>query len=288
MKKFSLIVAVLLLAAPALAQVDITCECADGVVTISYDAGTDTVRAFALDITVAGGTITGYDTAVTYDPNYNIYPGSISIVDGEVNDLGTPIGDPNDHVDTKAGLGTDAVTIEMGALYDLGGAAPPSSGQLIKLMVDGGTTVTIEENDARGGVVLTDGSTPGINSPGCECGGCFPACHPDYDTWDSLGGPECWCGSGRQCHGDADGLEQTVGKYKYWVSNNDLLILADGYGKRPYNPSDPCWAIWICADFDHKEQTVGKYKYRVSNDDLLILADYYGVRPIDANCLDCP
>lgn len=286
MKKFSLIAVVLLLAAPAWAVVDITCECEGDQITVSYDAGTDTVRAFALDITVTAGTITAVDPTVTYDPNYNIYPGSISIVDGEVNDLGTPVGDPNDHVDTKPGLGYSAITIEMGSLYappdDANG--PPSSGELIKLTIsDTGASIIIEENEARGGVVLTNGTAPGINAPGCACE-CFPAGHPDYDEWlYKAGKPSCWCNT-RQCHGDVDGLEQQVGKGWFWVSENDLIILADAYGK--VYSTDPNWSTWICADVDHKEQQVGKGWFRVSENDLIILAGYYGSSSIDPNCLD--
>lgn len=287
MKKFSLIAVVLLLATPALAEVLITCDIVDDQVTVSYDSGSDTVRAFALDITVSAGTITAVDPTVDYDPNYNIYPGSIVIVDGEVTDSGTPVGSTDDHPDTLGGIDTDGITIEMGALYapPIDENGPPSSEQLLVFTIsDTGASVTITENEARGGVVLTDGSPAEVNAPGCGAV-CFPE-GPDYQTWLDVGAPDCWCGSGRQCHGDVDGKEQLVGKYYYWVSNNDLLILADGYGKRPFVLDDPDWDVWICADLDHKEQLVGKYYYRVSNDDLLILAQYYGVRPIDANCLD--
>jgi len=123
---------------------------------------------------------------------------------------------------------------------------------------------------------------------------CFPNYHEDYTEWLTVGRPRCWC-CPRQCHGDADCEQQKIGKYSYWVSNNDLLVLSEGYGE--FYSGDPRLDgpdpnlepdTWICADFDHKQQKIGKYYYRVLNDDLLILAAYYVPAAVEPNCLDCP
>ncbi len=88
MKKLCLVVAVLMVvAAPALATVNITCTQAPGtrMVTVNYAVMSEPnkVRAFALDITVnnAAKIIEVNDL----NPNYWVYPGSIVIVNGAGN-----------------------------------------------------------------------------------------------------------------------------------------------------------------------------------------------------------
>ena len=108
--------------------------------------------------------------------------------------------------------------------------------------------------------------------------GCFPATHPDYFEWLSVGKPDCWCDP-RQCHGDADNGSQ--GKQNFWVSTNDLDILVAAWNK----PFADLTGNQICADFDHGSQ--GKQNFRVSTNDLDILVAGWNLpnKP-DPNCFD--
>ena len=313
MKKFSLLVAVILFVAPALAKVEVdymwlpVLDVNDlenlnwipgNEVVVKYRVTEDEpskVRAFALDITLSNGNILSVDDSI--NPDYTIYPGSISIVDGEVNDLGTAVADPCDLPgDTKGGIGTNAITIEMGALYaptdDNSPNAPPAKSDtwydLFSFTFGGGTVsgpmhqgmytkIDIEENVSRGGIVMTDGEPSEI-------------CLAHNQAL-------CW-GCTRQCYGDAECRTQKVGKVNYWVSNDDLLVLASGYvtasvadpdGNDPGldgsdADSDP--DTWMCANFDNYKTLVGKLRYHVTNNDLLILAANYLADPLPADCVD--
>jgi hypothetical protein len=284
MRKFCLIVAVILLAAPAWANVSVTCTVVGNKVTVSYDSTTEArkVRAFALDITISKGVITDVNDNV--NSWYTIYPGSINIVDGEVNYPGTAVADPNDHPDTLGGIGTGGITVEMGALYsppdDANG--PPKTGVLLTFTVSDGTApfcVTIQENDTRGGVVLTDPAVePVVSAPGCcatttttstttttTAAECFPSDNLRYTDWKTLGMPNCWCGSKTtppwlyQCDGDADNA--TEGGLKYRVFTGDLNALSASWKKKAGDAG-----LNPCADFDHKSE--GGLKYRVFTGDL--------------------
>ena len=177
------ILAVVLLASPAMATVVVTCtDLGNWIAELGYDASGESclVRAFALDITVdAGATIEsigdykiGESTAA--DPGYGIFPGSI-IIDptGEVIDWGTPVADPCDlPSDTKGGIGTSGITIEMGSLYSGAENAPLFSDTLCKITVDPhGTSVvhiSIAENITRGGIVMENPEyIPTVSLIGC-------------------------------------------------------------------------------------------------------------------------
>ena len=113
MKKLVLVLAVLLISLPAMAAtVTVTATCQNDVWEVTYATDGNLPRAFALDITVPAGTITAVSDLSTA---YNIYPGSIVIVDGEVNDPGSAVCDAS-YPDTLGGLGTAGITIEMGSL----------------------------------------------------------------------------------------------------------------------------------------------------------------------------
>jgi len=289
MRKVSLILAVLLFTVPAWAEVLIECSCDEGVVTVSYDASSESpmkVRAFALDITVDKGTIVAVDANVaTYDPSYGIYPGSIVIVDGEVNDPGTAVADPCDHPDTQPGIGSSGITVEMGALYDPPDDAngPPSSGVLLQFTVsDDDACITIVENDSRGGVVMTDpNADPDVNSPGCCCeklecligGNAGPM---EYSDWVSWGSPDCWCYC-RQCRGDVDGTKTGP----FYIAAPDLILFSAAFGK--VNALLPPGGI--CSDLDHKQTG----PFRVAAPDLIILAAYFGKMAVFVpNCDQAP
>ncbi len=170
MKKIIAALVVLAIAAPAMAAVTVSAvDEGDGVVAIHYATTGDPVRAFGLDLTLTGcGDPNFVDVNGTTNADYPIFPGSVTIdMDGNVSDYGTPIGSVDDHPDTKAGLGTDGVTIEMGSLYASGDPAPASSGILLKLDVRANGQLGIAENAARGGVVMEDGSSPALTLLGC-------------------------------------------------------------------------------------------------------------------------
>jgi hypothetical protein len=249
-------------------------------VAITYELSgeAELARAFAIDITVApqDGEPDGNCAPLILDINeaelnvdYWVYPGSIDINEaGAVNDVGTPIGDPCQlPSDTKGGLNTNAITIEMGSLYVGEANAPATSGVLLKLVVDDNCKITMAENVSRGGVVMEGvGAKTTVNfTPGSAT----LYTYSDAAEWRRVGQPKCWCRfkNPRQCKGDADGKYQ--GKFKYWVSTIDQDVvnaawnqnLAAIAGQVEAGSGTPL----ICADFDHVAQ--GKFKYRVSTID---------------------
>ena len=158
MKKIIVVLMVLVTAAPLLAAstVEISSTKEGDVWTITYEvtAGTERVRAFALDLTVDSGTITAV-TAI--DPNYWVYPGSIDINDttGQIDSYGQADANANDYPGVTLS-GPNGVTIEAGSLYLEGDDAnkPGMSGVLCKLTATGTGGLCIAENVARGGIVM--------------------------------------------------------------------------------------------------------------------------------------
>ncbi len=178
---------------------------------LSYDAnGEGNIRAFALDIEVTGPCDPEIDW-IWRDPEvdhpYRITPGNISIVDGEIGDLGDVV------FFEGPGVPEGCATIEMGSLYE--GEAPDPNGTLVGISIRGaeGTTVTVcvSENALRGGIVMEDPAlNPGLHSECLEIelpaaySGCFPLDDPAWDTWDAVGQPDSWCYDCFRC-GDATG-----------------------------------------------------------------------------------
>ena len=291
MRKVSLILAVLLLAAPAWARVDITMEqTGPNEVTVSYNVTGEPnkVRAFALDITLDNdANITDVNTSANVD--YTIFPGSIGISGGEITEDGQAVADPCDYPpDTQPGLDSSGVTIEMGALYsppvDSSPNAPPDSNVLLKFYFDADCNACITENEARGGVVLTDpDEDPDVNSPcialaivGGEClvdeGGA------EFDAWEEWGKPDCWCYK-YQCRGDVNN-EIEYGLFR--VLYNDVALLASAVAQ-----DDAALALipnGICADIDHgKEYSL----FRVLYNDVGVVATYVAQQGIPA-CDEAP
>jgi len=289
MRKVILILAVVSFAVPAWAAVTINCEQVGttNVCLVKYVNGeAKKVRAFALDITVTTGkTITAVDDSVS--AWYTIYPGSIVIVDGNVTDSGTAVADPCDlPSDTKGGIDTNGITIEMGALYsppdDANG--PPNSGDLLRFTVSAlPCHVTIKENQGRGGVVLTDPNlNPTVTAAGCDLvppqldcliGG--NAGTSEKTDWVAWGSPNCWCYC-RQCRGDTDGKKSGAN----WVTNLDLITFSNAYGKT--DAQLKLVTNGICADLNHK-----KAGTRVGNPDLVIFSAYYG-KGVPPRCDQAP
>ena len=178
MRKIAILLVLLsIFALPAIAAVTITADCANGVYVVSYTTDANIPRAFALDIQVATGTITAVGSL---SADYDIYPGSIVIVDGEVSDAGSAVCDSS-YPDTLGGIGTAGITIEMGSLYAEGEPAPATSGVLFTFTLsDIGAVVMITENVIRGGIVMEnpeEAITPTITVNGC----CCPRCPMDLD-----------------------------------------------------------------------------------------------------------
>lgn len=170
-KRITLIAALLMVASPAFAAVTINIvDEGSGVAAITYNNGTDAVRAYALDITVDGGAIiTGVSNFFTGEgAGYGIFPGTfrdfINPATPNWSDPNytpvAPAGDPG----ALGGIGTAGVTIELGSLYV--DTAPGASGTLCKLTVDDSTCMTVAVNTTRGGVVLEDASAASVTLPG--------------------------------------------------------------------------------------------------------------------------
>jgi hypothetical protein len=218
------LVGLFVLAAPAIARQDVSCEADLTTVTVSYEVvgGGSLIRAFGLDISVDNGAT--IESVGSFDPNYYVAPGTYTYnaQTGDV-DWGNPIAD--------GGAGSSYMIIEMGLLYadndPCGHTTPPgTSGILLVFDVNlhdaNECNVTIEENAARGGVVLEDGQeTPDVNLP-CTC--------------KVVGGwpyPDCWDGLAF-CYGDGDG--------DLYVGTSDWPSLRDAFFKNYWDnyPADPC------------------------------------------------
>jgi hypothetical protein len=221
MKNIMLVLAVCLLAAPALAAVTIECNQVDvNTVEVSYDAAGEPnlVRAVALDITVDNGqTITGVNDI---DPNYYIHPGSFSYDAGTGEVSGSLVCDPG-YPETLPGLDSNGITIEMGSLYVGAPNAPADQGVLFTFTVSGDCNVSVAENAIRGGAVMENpDATPTVNLIGCQVGPWAVGC---------------------QCWGDVSGDNQ--------VSGTDLSMIV-GYLHPAYAPgyTAPVIPGMECAD----------------------------------------
>ena len=185
MKKIAIVVAILALTAPVMADVVITTSTnsSECTVTIGYESDAD-LSAFALDCNVSDGdTIDDIDNfhtgeSITGSKGFGIFPGSIDInsVTAQVDDFGDPVADPCKHPGALGGLNTSGVTIEMGALY-VDGNQPPLTGTLCTLTVSDTTKMTIVLNSTRGGVVKADSNDATVsNVPLQVAVGCQNVC----------------------------------------------------------------------------------------------------------------
>jgi hypothetical protein len=289
MKKLSWLLAGLLFATPALAAVRIVVEPVGTAVAIKVDKGQ-----------IAGITdfIRGESTAA--NPGYGIFPANFGryitvdpdtgeVASWDVNDY-TPVADPCDP-GALGGLGTDGITIEMGALYyptdDNSPNAPPNQGQLFKLALSEPASVTVTLNEIRGGVVLTNpdvaaavdlSQATGIAID--EGSDVFPPTHPKYDEWVAVGKPDCWAYP-RQCRGDADGRAIAGKTGTYYVGTDDLNILMAAWQVReqPFGPGIASIENGICADFARDQEGSSKTGYyRVGTNDLNILVENWLVK----------
>ena len=307
MKKMLIVLAALLIAAPVMAVVNITCtEITPGIVRVSYQVSGETfkMRALALDVSVDSGCIisdirkfkvgeSGQSNGAG-DPikGYGIFPGSISFP-GPV--WGDPIAPASDPGAAGTGKGKGRVITEQGSLYDANvpTKAPLDDDDLFDLVIDpngaSGCTLTItKEVTNRGGIVMENSASPtgGDNLPqSCALTfGCFPTTHAHWSQYRDVGGPASWCNP-RQCHGDADGA-QYMGK---WVFGPDLNVLIAGWNQvysgdptldGPDAGTDP--DTWISADFNH----LPYMEKRVFGPDLNVIITYWNADVVPADCLD--
>ncbi|MHC4221513.1 MAG: hypothetical protein ACYST9_03750 [Planctomycetota bacterium] len=186
MKRTIIVLAILMIATPAMAAVNITtAQGAECEVIVSYEnTNVNKVRAISLDIQVSTGSIV---TVTEVSDQYTIYPGSIVVDpcdpgepgDGVVVAPGSAICDGSEFEGTLLGLGTAGMTLEMASLYLGAPNAPNDTGIVCKFIIDSDATVTVTENTIRGGVVMEDPQEdPGVVLPapfsatcGCTCVG---------------------------------------------------------------------------------------------------------------------
>jgi hypothetical protein len=62
---------------------------------------------------------------------------------------------------------------------------------------------------------------------------CFGSAVTGYAQWLADGRPLGWCDYPRQCHGDADGLQEGKSPNVYYVGNADLTILKNNWNQNP-------------------------------------------------------
>ena len=270
MKKIILALVVLAIALPASAEVLITCEQVpdEPNVIIGYVNGeAEPVRAFALEIILDAGEITAVSCL---SDDYYIFPSDIEIADGQVQEFGE-----------CADIDANVAVIEMGSLYADDDAchptAPPDEGDLVMVTVTGNCNISITEESLAGGVVMeTPEDDPDVNSPGCTVDvECYSGM-ADYDQWEIVGKPLCWCYP-RQCRGDADGLPYGLGGL--WVSIPELTLLKAAWNK----PVGDLVGDEACADSDHLPYGLGAF--RVAIPDLTILKNNWGTAATPDDCL---
>jgi hypothetical protein len=222
MKKVFVVLAVLALVAPAFAAVTITCSAVGKEVTVGFTNPTGKVRAFGLEITV------DHNAVITdvneLDVGYWVHPGSVYILGNVVQDEGSAV---------ASGDKTSKLIVEMGSLYaanDPLHPTPPDQAQdLLKFKVSSNDcTVTVTENAIRGGLVMEDGSTPGITG-----GTCVINLYPGT----------CW--SDWQCLGQSKGDASCNGQIDFL----DFVKMKQSLFKSKGNPLYNC-----CADFDRSNQ----------------------------------
>ena len=242
MKKLTLVLAFLLMAAPAMAAVTVTVTDLgnfDGWVSIDYTSDAN-VSAFGLDITVDDGNIIDIDDFFVGECNdsaqgFGIFPASFAAEidpnDPNWDDLNyTPVA-PAGALSAQGGLGTGGITIEMGALYESGNQ-PGLSGRLCKVRVLKDCNISLAVNAIRcgqdagsndAGVVLEDGT----------------AVVPALTGTSIVRYPSCW-DYATQCHGDGQGNDADV-------DTVDWPLFRDGFGK---TPPDQAYYDNACGDFD--------------------------------------
>jgi len=246
MKKIILTLVVLLIAAPAMAVVTISCDVnSSNGVTVSFVAPGGSlgnrVRAFSLDVSVpAGDTISN---AGNFNAGWWVYPGNIVIAGGVVTNYGSPV------VASTA----NTMTVEMGSLYASNDPCaahqgpPTQNGTVLTFdLTPAGTssTVSIAKNTQRGGVVMEDASDSGWSS--CSC------CILDASAVR------------------ADICSTTYGLPDGQVTKEDFFWLSNYFGQ-------VCGADASCLRADICSTTYGPPDGQVTKEDFFWLSNYFGL-----------
>jgi hypothetical protein len=251
MKKIIFALVVLMLAAPAWAEVVITCANSvdgnDSIITVSYDATSEAnlVRAIALEITLSGDGVIGDVNCLSKNFGYHIYLGEIDIdSEGTVQDWGTCKCDGSyPETPDEANI----MTVEMASLYEKGVEGEPcKAGDLVAFVITGTneSCVSIAENAIRGKVVMENASeVVDVNTEGTCCA--------------NLVVPTCW--DATECAGQPNGDATCDGQ----VNLDDLAALKAAWGM-----SGPYTAPHCCADFTQDDS--------VNLDDLAALKAGWG------------
>jgi hypothetical protein len=287
MRKIVLALAVLLLAAPTWAAVNVDCVLVpvpgpNYVVAVTYEVtDTNDIRAFGIRIDVNNGaTISDIDVN---DTDYYIFPGSIDINDttGEVDANGSAVAD--------GGNGQSYMILEMGSLYAAEDAKhpikPPQSGTICTFKVSKECVVTLSRDAERGGVVMENGSdyAGSLGSVIVLYDDCMSRSDPNWAEFDFVERPECWCYP-RQCHGDADGKKEGSFLAGYWyVGEDDLDIMSLGWlvkdtenGGRGILDLEVGGVPVACADYTHSQEGSFLAGYwRIGEDDLDEMSLYW-------------
>lgn len=169
-KKWIGLFVLVIIAEPVSASVRVYVEDAGGKALIKYEctAG-EIIRAFALDVTVSEGQITGISDffrgeCTSAAQGYGFFPSAFrdhvvvtngTNVNWDVSNY-SPLAVPTDRSDdTQPGFNSAGVTLEFGALWrsDVPATSPPASGVLCALELSQPALVSIAENHARGGIV---------------------------------------------------------------------------------------------------------------------------------------
>jgi hypothetical protein len=171
MKKVLLVVAMLVITVPALATVSVTAtDKGSGVVEVRYNcSAAEKVRSFALDISVDSSTtidkIRDFNSGESKKAGggYGIFPGAFAVVINASNPnwadpCYTPVAPVTDS-NARTGIGTGAITVELGTLY-VDTNSPGASGLLFRLDINShgasDCNLRIVQNNTRVGVVLED------------------------------------------------------------------------------------------------------------------------------------
>jgi hypothetical protein len=193
MRKIVLLFLLLCMAVPAMAASNVTITCTKTVVvdtnwvTVSWASDHNRIRAFGLDIKAYGPDGNTSDPNMIMDvcdvnSNYRIYPGEISIVNGDVNAYNKPW-DPCDLADHNGVL-----AVEMGSLYttdsNYAGDAnagynkiPALTGTLLRFAYKKACGYRIDANQLRGGIVMEDPcEILTLSSPLFDSNGCITGC----------------------------------------------------------------------------------------------------------------
>ena len=289
MKKLMLTLAIIVIAAPAMAAISFTAvDNGDGSITISYtttdgDLPRGIALALSTDNTAQIDSAAAVDVAFNCNMDY-LYSNPTAIL-GE----GHPLALTGAAGEAVGPL--DTASLSMGVLDEAGGqAAGPATADLATVVIadngEASVTVTIAADTLRGPASGVVGSEIASNLPidvAVSFGEpeCFPAAHPDYTEWLSVGSPESWCNP-FQCKGDAN--NDTFGFKDLRVDATDLTTLLNGW-KQVYS-GDPLVDTWISADFAH--DAFGFKNLRVDATDLTILLANWKVAGILGDCLDVP